>query len=101
MGADNTIAPQTFVMGGTGWVGYVAGNANACAANPMQAVQACIIDLTPNWIPAESPWREPTYQYPPPAQHTHYHYAANPAPLSDADVERIARRVAELLKAGA
>jgi hypothetical protein len=32
-----------------------------------------------------------------PLQHTHYHFT--PAPLLDADVERIAKRVAELIKA--
>lgn len=32
-----------------------------------------------------------------PLRHTHYHFT--PAPISDANVERIAKRVAELLKA--
>ena len=53
--------------------------------------------------PGNNPW-QPWVQSIPytapvaPLQYTHYHFT--PAPLSDADVERIAKRVAELLRAG-
>ena len=62
---------------------------NVCAAPPMN-VQSCIIEFPTTWAPA-----------PQPVQHTHYHFTPAPpvAPrLSDDDVERIAKRVAELLK---
>ncbi len=91
------------------WVGetrwQIAGNV-AGAAAPGVTVQNCIVDWPQQW-----PWNPPTWVNPPtwisphapamapvvPLQHTHYHFT--PAPLSDADVERIAKRVAELIKA--
>lgn len=74
------------------------GGLNAQSAN--QQTEACIIDPWPwQWpqtVPPQSTWPPvPTYQ-PSPEQHTHYHFT--PQTLSDEDVERIAKRVAELLK---
>ncbi len=55
----------------------------------------CIIDWPP---PGPSPTYVPMGPAPyVPPQHTHYHFAA-PLGLSDEDVERIAKRVAELLR---
>lgn len=54
-------------------------------------VQTCIVD-----------W--PLVAWPPVQQlapaHTHYHFTPAPPRLSDEDVERIAKRVAEMLGAG-
>ncbi len=75
----------------------------ACAPNPWAhvagdgaGIQSCIVDWpTTPW----QPWISPHVPVSPmvPLQHTHYHFT--PAPLSDADVDRIAKRVVELLKA--
>ena len=68
-------------------------------------IQSCIIDPWPRQWPhtvcPEPQWPVPTYNLPQPAQHTHYHFTPNPQPqlpLTDYDVERIAKRLAELLK---
>jgi hypothetical protein len=79
------------------WVGetrwQIAGNV-AGAAAPGVTVQNCIVDWpTTPW----QPWVNPAMAPVVPLQHTHYHFT--PAPLLDADVERIAKRVAELIKA--
>lgn len=63
-------------------------------AGALPQVQACIVDWPQYWPSYPLP-TVPAAAYTPPEQHTHYHFAQ---PLSDADVERIARRVAELLK---
>ncbi len=69
------------------WV-TVAANNTACA--PV----SCIIDWPPAGpLPAFMPAAAPAVL---PA-HTHYHFAP-PQRLSDEDVERIAKRVAELLR---
>lgn len=73
----------------------LGGNGTAVCAGAV-GVQACVVDYYGTW-----PWQQQgTYQpVALPEQHTHYHFTpAQPAPLSDADIERIARRVAELLK---
>lgn len=62
------------------------------------SIHSCIIDpwYSPGGLPT---WPAPTYQ--PAPQHTHYHLTPNPQPqlpLTDYDVERIAKRLAELLK---
>lgn len=63
-----------------------------CCA-PAPTFQSCIVEIPGLWPPVQpQPFQ----------QHTHYHFtptheAAVPR-LSDEDVERIARRVAELLK---
>ncbi len=68
-------------------------------------MRACIIDYPPfGPSPFQPTYPQPLY-YPPlrpepvvPA-HTHYHFTPNATPaLSDADVDRIARRLAEILK---
>jgi hypothetical protein len=88
------------------WVGETRWGANAACAAPgvtiraqvidLNAAQNCIIDWPQNpW----QPWGNPTAPTVVPLQHTHYHFTPlTPTPtLSDADVERIAKRVAELL----
>lgn len=66
----------------------LAGLAGAAVNVP----QSCIIDWHPQWVPAVTPYVAPVA----PQQHAHYHFT--PTPLSDADVDRIARRVAEILR---
>lgn len=64
--------------------------------------KACIIDWPPLPFgqPLVTPDTTPPYVPPPVQPHTHYHFE-RPAQLSDADVERIAKRVAELLRQSA
>jgi hypothetical protein len=59
----------------------------------------CIVDPWPwQWTPTCPP--QPTYTPLLQPQHTHYHFMPYPqeTKLSDEDAERIAKRVAELLK---
>lgn len=63
--------------------------------------QACIINPWPWPWPQTVPPQQPTWApLQQPEQHTHYHFTPSEQRLSDDDVERIARRVAELLKGG-
>ena len=63
---------------------------NFAACAPAPTFQSCIV---------ESPWAPAVFQQPA-QQHTHYHMAPAilPSRLSDEDIERIAKRVVELLK---
>ncbi len=74
----------------TNYAGWPLGANAACAGAPGVTVQTCIVDWP--WQPF-APAGAPIV----PLQHTHYHFT--PTSLSDTDVERIAKRVAELLKA--
>ena len=62
-------------------------------------VKSCIVEPI-NWTPWIQPATVPVPMVVPVVMpgHTHYHFT--PVPLSDADVDRIAKRVAEILKAG-
>ena len=85
----------------------VCGSVIVTSATAIPSNTACAVPAPQNGIiefpgPGYADW--PTTVSPPPKppappQHMHYHFTPSPAPrLSDEDVERIAKRVAELLK---
>lgn len=80
-----------------GWGGFGVVCGAACAP------QTCIVEWPPQpWQPTVTPFvpvAPAPYVAPAiPQQHTHYHFTPLVPRLSDEDVERIAKRVAELLK---
>jgi len=71
---------------------------NLCGGAVQAGAMTCIIDPFNPW-PGHLPTFNPAPYQPLPAdQHTHYHFAPVPQKLTDEDVERIARRVVELLR---
>jgi len=73
---------------------------NVCGGVVQACAMTCIIDPFNPWPGYKPTYVPPTYVPigPAPNHHTHYHFSPVPQKLSDEDVERIARRVAEILR---